>query len=466
MGERKHPPSHDHGLKISQRLSLTPIFLPSFSCHGRICARDVLPARCWLVHHRSAAVAYSVETYLAYSVGAFWKGLANNGMTDEQRRLLDPSSEEYHLRVNGSKTQVAGWSTYASLLWTIKAAMCAFYLRLTEGLGFHRRIYIGFALIGSTWIAVLLSILLGCRPFEKNWQIFPDPGNSCQPAISKIDIFVTVVLNVLTDVYLMSIPIPMLWQSSLRPLKKAGLILLFSGGVFVTVAGILRCILIVTDPVNGAQKAGSWAVRESFVAVVTSNLPMITPLVTRIFRPLIGSLMRSLSTASSHKPSRPSRSRDGPGKPSAFRLLEDKNPRRGRGPRSVNPIPNFSVNGSDERIYWNSRRGGHDEAMACSAGSYDSAADLESGRANNKAGASATPAAAGVGPFPMAGVIVKQTSVEIIETRNSGEAADERDVGDYYLVRQAHRDAERLARKASAGKRRRSSVTLGMGRAP
>lgn len=46
----------------------------------------------------AAKIAYSVETYLAYSVGAFWKGLANNGMTDEQRRLLDPNSEEYRLR--------------------------------------------------------------------------------------------------------------------------------------------------------------------------------------------------------------------------------------------------------------------------------------------------------------------------------------------------------------------------------
>jgi len=43
-------------------------------------------------------VVYSVETYLAYSVGSFWKGLANNGMTDEQRELLDPHSMEYHLR--------------------------------------------------------------------------------------------------------------------------------------------------------------------------------------------------------------------------------------------------------------------------------------------------------------------------------------------------------------------------------
>ena len=43
------------------------------------------------------------------------------------------------------------------------------------------RIMIGFGMIASTWVAVLLSILLGCMPLEKNWQIYPDPG-SAQPS--------------------------------------------------------------------------------------------------------------------------------------------------------------------------------------------------------------------------------------------------------------------------------------------
>jgi hypothetical protein len=49
---------------------------------------------------------------------------------------------------------------------------------LQDGLGFQRRVYIGFAVIGITWIAVLLSILLGCQPLHKNWQIYPDPGST------------------------------------------------------------------------------------------------------------------------------------------------------------------------------------------------------------------------------------------------------------------------------------------------
>lgn len=102
-------------------------------------------------------------------------------MTDAQREALDPSSHEYMLRVNGSKTQVAGWAVYITLLWTLKAAMCTFYLRLTEGLEYRGRIYAGFVLIFLTWIIVLLSVLLGCRPLHNYWQINPDPGSKLCP---------------------------------------------------------------------------------------------------------------------------------------------------------------------------------------------------------------------------------------------------------------------------------------------
>ncbi|KAL1641261.1 hypothetical protein SLS58_006163 [Diplodia intermedia] len=229
-----------------------------------------------------AAVIYSLETATAYAVGAWWFGLANNGMMDEQRRTLDPTSHEYHLRVGGSKTQLVGWSLYTLLLWTLKLCMCHFYSRLT--LGIHHlevRVKIGYVLIAITYVATELSILLGCRPFSANWQIYPDPGNHCQPAVSKIDLYVTVVLNVVTDAYLMSIPMPMLWKANLEIKRKLSLILVFGGGVFVMMAGILRCALIIKDPVNGAQAAGSWACRETFVAVVIGNAPMIYPLFRR-----------------------------------------------------------------------------------------------------------------------------------------------------------------------------------------
>jgi hypothetical protein len=78
-------------------------------------------------------VVYGLETGAAYCVGAWWMGLANNAMTDAQRLELSqhPDSEEYRLRVGGSKTQVLGWSLYTTLLWLLKACMAVFYSRLT-----------------------------------------------------------------------------------------------------------------------------------------------------------------------------------------------------------------------------------------------------------------------------------------------------------------------------------------------
>ena len=189
--------------------------------------------------------------------------------------------------------------------------------------------------------------------------------------------------------------------------------------------------MLLQDPINGAQQAGSWAVRETFVAVVTSNLPMIGPFTARLFHPIIGSL-RSLST-SSNKLSKLSRSGDI--KAGAFKL-EDKNPRRGMGPRSVNPIPDYSLNGSNEQIYIRHDMTGHDT-------------DLESGHATNSKN----------------GGIVKQTSVEVTAARKSHVrgSTDEEDIGDYYLIQQSRREADRLGRKTSDKKQKRSSG-FGIGR--
>ncbi|KAE8145823.1 hypothetical protein BDV25DRAFT_144306 [Aspergillus avenaceus] len=232
-----------------------------------------------------AGVVYGLETGAAYCVGAWWHGLANNAMSDIQRATLSPTSEEYRLRVGGSKTQVLGWSLYTTLLWLLKSCMAIFYSRLTAGLfNMTTRIRLAYVFIATTYMAVICSILFGCHPMHKNWQIHPDPGNYCQPAVSHIDVYVTVTLNVVTDLYLISIPAPMLFKARLPWHEKLELLILFSGGFFVMAAGILRCVLIVTAGLNGASQAGSWACRETFVAVIIGNAPMIYPLFRRMAR--------------------------------------------------------------------------------------------------------------------------------------------------------------------------------------
>lgn len=120
--------------------------------------------------------------------------------------------------------------------------------------------------------------------------------------------------------------------------------------------GILRCVLILRDPVGGAQQAGSWAVRETFVAVIIGNIPMIYPLFRRTFRSIMDSeTFRSISV--SQKNSRANNAGEFPGHtgsggssglgPSSF------NKRKFNGGRTLYPLSTLAggtLSGSAEHI--------------------------------------------------------------------------------------------------------------------
>ncbi|KAF4211817.1 hypothetical protein CNMCM5878_002018 [Aspergillus fumigatiaffinis] len=288
-------------------------------------------------------VFYTAQTALAYSVGHVAHGLANNGLTDAQRAALSPDNPEYRAAVIGSKIQVAGWTTYSVLMWSLKLSMLAFYLRLTDGLGqrYRNPIYVGFALVIGTFLVSIITIFAACRPFHKYWQINPDPGNACQAAISRPIIWASFATNVSTDIYIILIPIPMLWKSRLKLMKKIAATVVFGAGLFVLVCAILKSVFVLVDPVDGAQLAGEWGTREAFVAVVTTNLPMVFHLfrswLSRLFGTAFGSSQKTYKF------------------PSGFQTIGggagESFSRNRRGPPTVHPVSaNLTFSESEERI--------------------------------------------------------------------------------------------------------------------
>ncbi|PLN80620.1 hypothetical protein BDW42DRAFT_170475 [Aspergillus taichungensis] len=291
-------------------------------------------------------IFYTAQTALAYSVGNVAHGLANNGLTDAQRATLSHDGPEYQLRVIGSKIQVAGWTTYSVLIGSLKLSMLAFYIRLTEGLGFRYRgpVYIGFGLVIGTLLISIITIFAACRPFHKYWQINPDPGNACQAAVSKPVVWASFASNLSTDIYLILIPIPMLWISRLKLLKKVTIMIVFSVGLFVLVCAILKSVFVLTDPVDGAQLAGEWGTRETFAAVVTTNLPMIFHFLRPLLSRLVGGVLGTTQKTSKY--------------PSGFHMIGggagDASSRNRRGLGAVHTItPNVTFSESKERVVEN-----------------------------------------------------------------------------------------------------------------
>ncbi|KAK0651470.1 hypothetical protein B0T16DRAFT_453931 [Cercophora newfieldiana] len=201
-----------------------------------------------------ATIVYTAESVMGYLVVAYWKGLANNAMTDEQRATLDPDSQEYMQRVNGFKTHVVGM-LYNTVLWLLKGCWAVYYARLTDGV--HR-----------------MTLMV-----KGAYVIIPP---TCEPAISTVQT-VFVVMNTLTDFYLMAIPLPTVWMSKLPYRKRLVLFIMFGGGFLEMAFGILRCVAVLTLGNTDPALSGYWSVRESFVSFVLTNMPMVYPLVKSFY---------------------------------------------------------------------------------------------------------------------------------------------------------------------------------------
>lgn len=82
-----------------------------------------------------------------------------------------------------------------------------------------------------------------------------------------------------TDIAVMAVPIPLIIQAGIPFRQKMMLCLLFSSGVFVMVAALLRAYYSVLDIKNLTTALG-WASREAIVSAVTVCAPGIKPLLS------------------------------------------------------------------------------------------------------------------------------------------------------------------------------------------
>ncbi|KAK8113752.1 hypothetical protein PG999_005821 [Apiospora kogelbergensis] len=249
-----------------------------------------------------ATVVMSIESMAGYMVVAWWKGFANNGISDTDRATLvrqasldlsGPAAEEVRLRIGGSKNHVLGLLMYTTLMWLLKGCWALYYNRLT--LLIKGTIIV----LPATYIGCLLVAFLKCVPFDHHWQIYPQPGVNCMPAISPLQTIFVMVMNTVTDFYLMAIPIPMIWKSKLPLRKKFMIILMFSGAILEMVFGILRAVAILKEGDTNPAESGYWSIRESFVSFVLTNLPMVYPLFREYFNNVRGKTKSTITAKSS-----------------------------------------------------------------------------------------------------------------------------------------------------------------------
>ena len=85
----------------------------------------------------------------------------------------------------------------------------------------------GMVLVLATYIALLLTSILGCLPVERHWN--KAVSGHCLPAGSTA--YGSGALNVVTDIFVVFLPLPAIWRLNMKLSKRLKIMTVFGLGI-------------------------------------------------------------------------------------------------------------------------------------------------------------------------------------------------------------------------------------------
>ncbi|KAL2869614.1 uncharacterized protein BJX67DRAFT_333656 [Aspergillus lucknowensis] len=177
-----------------------------------------------------------------------------------------------------------------------KLAILFFYLRIFTTPVFKRVTYGVMGLCIAWGIAVVFQSAFDCTPASYYWTRFD--GVSQGTCLSYTGFKVMPPINIALDVIVMALPLPSLLRLNLPLIKKVRVISMFSIGILIIVAGILRLthlyysITTYNITYNGGE-ISYFGVIEADVSVICTCMPAIAALLKRLWPRWFSSSARS-----------------------------------------------------------------------------------------------------------------------------------------------------------------------------
>ncbi|KAE8872179.1 hypothetical protein PTNB73_03638 [Pyrenophora teres f. teres] len=183
--------------------------------------------------------------------------------------LTDPIVIDH--REIGSRMVLGARIFYAMFIWMAKFTVSEFLKRLTERFwkkGYEwglRGIRIFLAL---TFVMVIISTLAECRPISHYWQVKPDPGPQCRQGYAQL--LTMGITDIVTDIFLIAFPIPIIVRSSMPLKRKISLTALFSLSIILVIVTGTRMPLVIGR--QGLQQFRTvFASSEILAAAIVAN---------------------------------------------------------------------------------------------------------------------------------------------------------------------------------------------------
>lgn len=184
-------------------------------------------------------------------------------------------------RVRGSKIEFASENCMLNTLYTSKACMFFIYFQLTLNLKQHLfvKICAGYTFCG--WLATVLVLFLNCHPLSGYWTL-PPPQEECA---SYFRYEVTqAVFNISSDIFILSIVLPMVFRVQMPWKTKLPLLFVFSMGIVVVLCACTSKYFTFYDIWDTSYQF--WYLREASISLYVTNLPYVWALARKTYRVL------------------------------------------------------------------------------------------------------------------------------------------------------------------------------------
>ncbi|KAF2442765.1 hypothetical protein P171DRAFT_330253, partial [Karstenula rhodostoma CBS 690.94] len=166
--------------------------------------------------------------------------------------------------------------------FTIKFAFLAFYVHLSPGRTFRVLVYVRAALNASVFITNELLIVLRCQPPKEVFSPGSTPDAKCMS--QAVTFWSPVVFNIIVNVYILILPIPVIWGLCMPARRRLAVLAIFSSGFSAILTSAFW--VFAWGKMRAHQTSPALAINtiisfvELFFAVVAINMPTFKPLWT------------------------------------------------------------------------------------------------------------------------------------------------------------------------------------------
>lgn len=173
--------------------------------------------------------------------------------------------------------------TYYTILFSIKTSIIAMYLRFAVSKTF-RHLCNGTIILHTLFFLVCLACTIWqCRPVEKAWDVLGQMSGTCINTTAFF--YFTSGFNIVTDLWILLLPIPTLRYLRIRQREKVALYGVFGIGIFATALSVVRLQSIYTftlskDPFHDGILVNLWSMIEVNSAIICASIPAMKPLFT------------------------------------------------------------------------------------------------------------------------------------------------------------------------------------------